>query len=297
MRRSQKNTAGPERESTWPAMTADPVAPGRGLPVYQPTTVVLLGTWSVPFRLRPRVTTGAFTPMAGMVSQTGLGACWTVDSETGRTVRPEGAATGDGLAASRAAGAADMWAATKPAVPAPAASSPALSIATDSSRACAPQTAEDRRDTHKLIVVARICPQDGSIAGEVTDAGVAGEAAGAGEPADTGEAGEAAAGEATDTGDATGAVRPGGLPGRAGSAVPADVTTSQLGPHQSASTSQAGGSGWDVTAGMGQQSTPAGPVSTGMLGCVPSTTVRNGKTETSDVRHETDPACRPSYPC
>ena len=31
------------RESTWPAMTADPIAPGRGLPVYQPATVVVRG--------------------------------------------------------------------------------------------------------------------------------------------------------------------------------------------------------------------------------------------------------------
>src|SRR5215472_14282364 len=108
-------------------MMADPMAPGRGLPVYQPATVVLPGTWSVPFRLRPRVTIGAFTPMAGMVSQTGLGACWTADSEAGKTVRPEGTATGDGLEASRAAGADETWATTRPTAPAPAASSPAPS--------------------------------------------------------------------------------------------------------------------------------------------------------------------------
>src|SRR6516165_4988983 len=108
-------------------MTADPVEPGRGLLVYQPTTVVLLGTWRVPFRLRPRVTIGAFTPMAGMVSQTGLGACARADSETGNWVRPEGTATGDGLAASRAEGAGETRAMIRPTVPAPAASSPMLS--------------------------------------------------------------------------------------------------------------------------------------------------------------------------
>src|SRR5271170_5094991 len=138
---SQKKMPGPLRESTWPAMTADPIAPGRGLPVYQPTTVVVRGTWRVPFGLRPRLMIGAFTPMAGIVSQTGLGVCWTADSETGTTVRPNGTATGDGGAASRK-GADEVWATTKPAVPAPAASSPALSIAADSSRACAPHTAE-----------------------------------------------------------------------------------------------------------------------------------------------------------
>src|ERR1700756_1845015 len=105
MVRSQKKTPGPERESTWPAITADPVAPGRGLLVYQPTTVVLLGTWRVPFRLRPRFTIGAFTPRAGMVSQTGLGAGAMADSDIGNRVRPEGTPTGDGLAASRAEGA------------------------------------------------------------------------------------------------------------------------------------------------------------------------------------------------
>src|SRR3984893_19365055 len=91
---SQKKMPGPVRESTWPAMPAAPVAPGRGLPVYQPATVVVLGTWRVPFRLRPRLMIRAFTPMAGMVSQTGLGVGWTADSEAGTTGRPDGAGAG-----------------------------------------------------------------------------------------------------------------------------------------------------------------------------------------------------------
>src|SRR5580693_5793708 len=139
---SQKKMPGPVRESTWPAMTADPVAPGRGLPVYQPATVVVVGTWRVPFRLRPRLMIGALTPMAGMVSQTGLGGGWAADSQTGTTVRPDGTATGAGRTASRAAGGDEARATIRPAVPAPAASSPAMSIAADSSRACAPHTAE-----------------------------------------------------------------------------------------------------------------------------------------------------------
>jgi hypothetical protein len=40
-----------------------------------------------------------------MVSQTGLGAGATADSDIGNRVRPEGTVTGDGLAASRAEGA------------------------------------------------------------------------------------------------------------------------------------------------------------------------------------------------
>jgi hypothetical protein len=89
--------------------------------------------------------------MAGMVSQTGLGACWMADTEAdtevGTTEGPEGTATGDGLAASRAAGADEACAMTKPIVPVPAASSPAPSIAADSSRACALQTADARTAT------------------------------------------------------------------------------------------------------------------------------------------------------
>src|SRR5580704_3575399 len=166
---SQKKMPGPVRESTWPAMTADPVAPGRGLPVYQPATVVVLGTCRVPFRLRPRLMIGALTPMAGMVSQTGLGVGWTADSETGTTVWPDGTATGDGRAASRAAGGDEVRATTRPAVPAPAASSPALSIAADSSRACVPHTAEaqpatrGRRATNRGAVPAdgRAAPTEG----------------------------------------------------------------------------------------------------------------------------------------
>src|ERR1700722_16906707 len=159
---SQKNTAGPVRESTCPAMTADPVAPGRGLPVYQPTTVVALGTWSVPFRLRPSLMIGVLTPMAGMVSQTGLGVGWTTDGETGPTGRPAGA----GRAASRTAGADVVRATTRPAVPAPAASSPALSIAADSSRACAPHAAETQPALRGRRATARGAADGSSASGD-----------------------------------------------------------------------------------------------------------------------------------
>ncbi len=36
-------------------MTADPMEPGRGLPVYQPATAVVGGTWSAPLLVRPEV--------------------------------------------------------------------------------------------------------------------------------------------------------------------------------------------------------------------------------------------------
>src|ERR1700721_1458960 len=159
---SQKNTAGPVRESTCPAMTADPVAPGRGLPVYQPATVVVLGTWRVPLRLRPRLMMGAFTPMAGMVSQTGLGGGGAADSEPGTPVRPDGTATGDGRAASRTAGAGEVRATTRPAVPAPAARSPALSIAADNNRACAPHAAEAQPGTRGRRATPGVGPSKGT---------------------------------------------------------------------------------------------------------------------------------------
>src|SRR6516162_9073508 len=60
-----------------PTMMAEPTAPGRGLPVYQPATVVEDGTCMAPPRARPSVITWVFTPISGMVSETGLatGAC------------------------------------------------------------------------------------------------------------------------------------------------------------------------------------------------------------------------------
>ena len=39
----------------WPAMTADPIEPGRGLPVYQPATAVDGGTWSSPSLVIPAI--------------------------------------------------------------------------------------------------------------------------------------------------------------------------------------------------------------------------------------------------
>src|SRR5215469_2519270 len=52
-------------------MTAAPRAPGRGLPVYQPATVVLDGTCSVPSAASPSFIMLVCTPMAGIVRLTG----------------------------------------------------------------------------------------------------------------------------------------------------------------------------------------------------------------------------------
>src|ERR1700677_1398607 len=56
-----------------PAITDDPMAPGRGLPVYQPATDVVDGTCSAPAAVTPRSTRLVCTPIAGMVSATGSG--------------------------------------------------------------------------------------------------------------------------------------------------------------------------------------------------------------------------------
>src|SRR5580692_9579880 len=120
-------------------MTAAPVAPGRGLPVYQPATAVLAGTCSVPLELRPRCTRLVRTPMAGMVSDTGSAVRCTVVSQTGVTVRPVGAGTGLGLAGRRTSGPAERLATTTPAVPAPTASSPSPSSEAASTRRYEPR--------------------------------------------------------------------------------------------------------------------------------------------------------------
>src|SRR2546430_93580 len=54
-----------------PTMMDEPTAPGRGLPVYQPATVVETGTCIAPPAARPSVIRLVFTPISGMVSETG----------------------------------------------------------------------------------------------------------------------------------------------------------------------------------------------------------------------------------
>src|SRR5712691_2445307 len=85
------NTPGPVVLSMWPTMMAEPTAPGRGLPVYQPATVVEDGTCMAPPWARPSVIRSDCTPMTGMVSETGLAtaACW--PDSGGATIGPVGA--------------------------------------------------------------------------------------------------------------------------------------------------------------------------------------------------------------
>ncbi len=57
-----------------PAITAEPVAPGRGLPVYQPATAMLAGTCGAPVAVTPSRTRRVLTPIAGITRPVGLGA-------------------------------------------------------------------------------------------------------------------------------------------------------------------------------------------------------------------------------
>ena len=82
-----------------PAMTAEPTWPGRGLPVYQPATDVLAGTWSVPWAVRPSLIRRVWTPMTGMDRDTGRATLAGPMGRGGATTAPAGA--GPGCAAGR----------------------------------------------------------------------------------------------------------------------------------------------------------------------------------------------------
>src|SRR5579859_1662963 len=197
-------------------MTADPIAPGRGLPVYQPATVVVPGTWSVPFRCRPRWRSEVFTPMAGMVSDTGAAGRAVVCSPTGLAVGPEGVTTGVGGAGRGADVTVVPPATPSPTAPAATASTPAPSIEAASSR---PREVTARRcAVHRLIVVARTRAQEGSAEAGCT-AGVASGGTAAGP------------GGCTVLADGSGS----GARGLTTRSLRPAVTVSQRGSHQSAS--------------------------------------------------------------
>ena len=88
---SRKNTPGPLTESMCPTMMAEPIAPGLGLPVYQPATEVEDGTSNAPLDVRPRVTSWVLTPINGMVSKTGRATGRGSADSGGATIGPVGA--------------------------------------------------------------------------------------------------------------------------------------------------------------------------------------------------------------
>ena len=71
-------------------MMDEPTDPGRGLPVNQPATVVEDGTCIAPPAARPSVIRLVFTPISGIVSETGLATGAAADCG-GATIGPVGA--------------------------------------------------------------------------------------------------------------------------------------------------------------------------------------------------------------
>src|SRR5580693_4646436 len=105
-----------------PAITAEPMAPGRALPVYQPATDVLGGTCSAPLAVSPRWTSVVLTPIDGMTRATGLATRRTDGSGTGACL-PTGAAGRP------------VWLATaRPVTPAPTARMPQARMAAATGR-------------------------------------------------------------------------------------------------------------------------------------------------------------------
>src|SRR6266576_4083860 len=100
----------------WPTMMDEPTAPGRGLPVYQPATVVEAGTCIEPPAARPSVIRLVFTPISGMVSETGL-EIWAAADCGGATIGPVGAGSAATPAATGRRAGVECRDSSRPAVP------------------------------------------------------------------------------------------------------------------------------------------------------------------------------------
>src|SRR5688572_28011297 len=74
--------AGAPAQSTCPAMTAGPVSPGTGPPVYQPATAGSAGGTSAPAGSSPTPVSGTSTPAAGTRTRTGALGCPPAGSRT-----------------------------------------------------------------------------------------------------------------------------------------------------------------------------------------------------------------------
>src|SRR3984885_11032489 len=115
-----------------PAITAEPMAPGRALPVYQPATDVLDGPCSAPLAGSPRWTSVVLTPIDGMTRATGLATRRTDGSGTGACL-PTGIGANVGLP--RGAAGRPVWLATaRPVTPAATARMPQMRMAAATGR-------------------------------------------------------------------------------------------------------------------------------------------------------------------
>src|SRR4249920_2140632 len=96
---------------------AEPTAPGRGLPVYQPATDVEEGTCIAPPAARPSVISWVFTPISGIVSETGLATGADCADCGGATIGPVGAGSAATPAATGRSAGVGCRVSSRPAVP------------------------------------------------------------------------------------------------------------------------------------------------------------------------------------
>src|ERR1700744_1087070 len=96
---------------------AEPIAPGRGLPVYQPATVVEPGTWIAPPLSSPSVISLVFTPISGMVRETGPATGFGGADCGGATIGPVGAGNAPTPAATGRMAGVECRVRSKPALP------------------------------------------------------------------------------------------------------------------------------------------------------------------------------------
>src|SRR5690242_20247267 len=108
-------------------MMAEPTAPGRGLLLYQPATDVDDGTCITPPAARPRVISRVFTPISGMVSETGLAGGVDCGDCGGATTGPDGAGSAAPAATGSLTGA-ECLVSSKPPVPATITIRPAATV-------------------------------------------------------------------------------------------------------------------------------------------------------------------------
>src|SRR5690242_17199021 len=100
-----------------PTMMDEPTAPGLGLPVYQPATVVEDGTCMAPPWARPSVIRLVFTPISGMVSETGLATGAGAADCGGATIGPVGAGSATAPDATGRRAGVECLVSSRPAVP------------------------------------------------------------------------------------------------------------------------------------------------------------------------------------
>src|SRR5690242_4390916 len=109
-------------------MMAEPTAPGRGLLAYQPATDVDDGTCITPPAARPSVISRVFTPISGMVSETGLAGGVGSGDCGAAAIGPGGAGSAAAPAVAGRMTGAECLVSSKPPVPATITTRPAATM-------------------------------------------------------------------------------------------------------------------------------------------------------------------------